>query len=82
MDGRTGWRDPKNGYVFHGPDASVGIIHGVNNMDKAVTLQTAILESTKDELKKLQEEHGHSNPGETIGWLIDEVKAMKDIQGD
>ena len=81
MDGRTGWRDPINGYG-HAQGAPVGIIHGVNNMDKAVTLQTAILESTRDALRKLQEEHGHSNPGETIGMLIDEVNAMKDTRGD
>lgn len=44
----------------------------------AVNLQTAILKSTRDRLKELQDEHGHGNVGETIGWLIDENEAMKD----
>ena len=43
-------------------------------MDKAVTLQTAILKSVRDKLKQIQEEHGHESIGETIGWLIDEVE--------
>jgi len=47
-------------------------------MDKAVTLQTAILQSARDRLKELQEEHGHANPGETIGWLIAGVDATKE----
>ena len=47
-------------------------------METAVTLQTAILRSTRERLKDLQEEHGHENMGETIGWLIDEVEAMKE----
>lgn len=42
-------------------------------MEVAVNLQTAILKSTRTKLKDLQEEHGHENLGETIGWLIDEV---------
>ena len=50
--------------------------------DVAVNLQTPILKSTRDRLKELQEEHGHETIGETITWLIGEVKAMKDIQGD
>ena len=42
--------------------------------DTAVTLQTPILRSTRDKLKELQEEQGLDNPGELIGWLIDEVE--------
>lgn len=40
----------------------------------AVTLQTPIMKSTRSQLKQLQDEHGHENLGETIGWLIDEVE--------
>ena len=50
--------------------------------DVAVNLQTPILKSVRDRLKELQEENGHDNAGETIGWLLDEVEAMKDIRGD
>lgn len=41
-------------------------------MDKAVTLQTAILSSVRKRLKELQAEQGHENPGETIEWLLNE----------
>jgi len=51
-------------------------------MDKAVTLQTAILQSARDRLKELQEEHGHANPGETIGWLINEVDTTKEDRNE
>ena len=43
--------------------------------DVAVTLQTPIMRSVRSRLKDIQEEHGHENMGETIGWLIDEVEA-------
>ena len=42
--------------------------------DTAVNLQTPIMVSVRTQLKDLQEEKGHVNPGETIGWLIDEVE--------
>jgi hypothetical protein len=45
--------------------------------DVAVNLQTPILKSTRDQLKELQEEHGHDTLGETIGWLIDEIDDCK-----
>lgn len=50
--------------------------------DVAVNLQTPILKSMRDRLKELQEKHGHDNAGETIGWLLDEFDAMKEIRGD
>jgi len=46
--------------------------------DVAVNLQTPILKSVRDRLKETQEDHGHDNAGETIGWLLDEVKAMEE----
>ena len=46
--------------------------------DVAVNLQTPILKSVRDRLKEMQEEHGHDNAGETIGWLIDEIEVMAD----
>ena len=50
-------------------------------MDKAVTLQTAILKSDRDKLQKIQKGAGHASIGETIGWLVKEFEARKDIRG-
>ena len=43
--------------------------------DVAVNLQTPILKSVRDRLKEIQEDIGHDNAGETIGWLIDGFEA-------
>jgi len=40
-------------------------------MEIGVTLQTPILKSVRTRAQEIQEEHGHENLGETIGWLID-----------
>lgn len=45
--------------------------------DIAMNFQTPMMRSTRDRLKKLQDENGHETLGETIGWLIDECEKLK-----
>ena len=43
----------------------------------AVNLQTAILRSDRDRLKRVQDGHGFETLGETIGWLLDQTEVLQ-----
>lgn len=45
--------------------------------DIAINMQTPMMRSDRERLKKLQDENGHETLGETIGWLIDECEKLK-----
>lgn len=46
-------------------------------MDKAVMLQTAIMKSTRDRLKEIQEEHKHETLGETIFYILEKIDDLE-----
>ena len=48
--------------------------------DVAVSMQTPIMRSVRDKLKKVQEEQGFETIGETIGWLIEEAEKVEDYK--
>ena len=50
--------------------------------DSVTYLQTPILQSVKDRLYELKNQHGHGSTGETIGWLIEELDEQQKSLGD
>lgn len=63
----------------------VGITYWRINMEKkkadvAVSLQTPIMRSVLNKLNKIKEDEGHTNAGETIGWIIEKTERLDVVE--